>query len=477
MTAEPIASSASVPGAQIGTTASRAADEIVARLERLPFTRFHLHMASTLGVGTFFDAFDGLSMGVALTVIFTALKVDFLNAGLLVSSAAIGQFIGAWVFGALAERFGRKTAFVLALGWFGVLSIASALAWDFSSLFVLRVVQGIGLGGEVPIAAALFNECIRGQTRGKVVMAYESVYVWGIFLAPLIGLGILSALPPEISWRVLFALGGLPLLVAIYAYFRLPESPRWLADKGEYAQADRIVREIEDDVRESNQPLAEPQLRYRADIQKTRLTELFWKTYRGRTVVVYLQQFTTYFANTIILGWFPILYIQLGGLPREQALLLTVITGAIQVALAYVIALTVDRVGRIPYFKIGYALALTGTLLGLILTSLLHFTPWPVLWLAGTFIIVGGLFNADIGIVWVPEQYPTRMRAFASSTASSINRVASVIGPIVTGALLGLAFGVQALFLLLTVLLVLGLVVVSRWGLETKQRVLEELSA
>ena len=111
------------------------------------------------------------------------------------------------------------------------------------------------------------------------------------------------------------------------------------------------------------------------------------------------------------------------------------------------------------------------------LTSVLHFTPWPVLWLAGTLIIVGGLFNADIAIVWIPEQYPTRMRAWASSTASSINRVASVIGPLVTGALLSLAFGVQALFLVLTVLLLIGLVVVSKWGLETKQRVLEELSA
>jgi putative MFS transporter len=111
------------------------------------------------------------------------------------------------------------------------------------------------------------------------------------------------------------------------------------------------------------------------------------------------------------------------------------------------------------------------------LTSVLHFTPWPVLWLAGTLIIVGGLFNADIGVVWIAEQYPTRMRAWASSTASSVNRVASITGPFITGALLSLVFGVQVLFLLLTVVLLVGLVVVSYWGVETKQRVLEELSA
>ncbi len=466
-----------VVAADIGTASSRKADEIVARLERLPFTRFHWHMAGTLGVGTFFDAFDGLSMGIALTVIFGALNVDFLNAGLLLSSAAIGQMLGAWVFGGLAERYGRKTAFVASLGVFGALSIGSALAGSFQTLFVLRILQGLGLGGEVPIAAALFNECIRGKTRGKVIMAYESIYVWGIFLTPLIGLFVLSSLPSEISWRVLFAIGGIPLLVAIYAYARLPESPRWLADKGRYPEADATVKEIEAQARQAGHDLPEPQLRYRADIKKTHLMELFWPGFRKRTAVVFTQQFTTYFANTIVLGWFPTLYITLGGLPREQALQLTVITGAIQVVLAYVIAFTVDRVGRVPYFKLGYALALAGTILGLVLTSILHFSPWPVLWVAGTLIIVGGLFNADIGVVWVPEQYPTRMRAWASSTASSINRIASVLGPIITGALLGFAFGAQALFGLLTILLVIGFVVVSRHGIETKQRVLEDISA
>jgi putative MFS transporter len=194
---------------------SLAADDIIARLERLPFTRFHLHVASVLGIGTFFDAFDALSMGIALTVVVTVLQLSFLNAGLLVSAVAIGQFLGAATFGALAERFGRKIAFVLALAAFGLLSIGSALAWNFESLFVLRVLQGIGIGGEVPVAAALLNECIRGETRGKVTMAYASAYVWSLLLAPLVGLGVLSTLPPEVSWRVLFAIGGVPLLVAL----------------------------------------------------------------------------------------------------------------------------------------------------------------------------------------------------------------------------------------------------------------------
>src|SRR3979411_1396662 len=97
---------AEAPG--VGTTSSRAADEIVARLERLPFTRFHFRLASMLGVGTFFDAYDSLVISVALTVVFTSLHISFVNAGLLIGAAYVGQFVGAIVFGYLGERIGRN---------------------------------------------------------------------------------------------------------------------------------------------------------------------------------------------------------------------------------------------------------------------------------------------------------------------------------------------------------------------------------
>jgi putative MFS transporter len=463
---------------QVGTARSRAADEIVARLERLPFTRFHLHMASVLGVGTLFDSFDSQSMGVALTVIFAALAINPFNAGLLVGAAGFGQCLGAPLFGSLAERIGRQRAFVLALSLFGLLSLASALAWNFESLLVLRFVQGLGLGGEVPVAAVLFNECIRGKTRGKVVMIYQSLFVWGIPLAPLIGLAVLSSLPPAISWRVFFALGAIPLLVAVYAWFRLPESPRWLADKGRYAAADGTVRGIEASVRATGATLDEPQLRYRADIEQTRFGELFSPAYRRRTIMVYIEQFTATFVNGIVLGWFPTLYITLGGLPREQALLLALATGLIEIVLTYIMALTVDRFGRLPYLKLGFVVALLGAGLGVVVTSVLHFTPWPILFVAGTSMIVGcGVFNVLISVVWVPELYPTRMRAWASSTATGLSRFASAVGPVVVGALLGITFGPLVLFALIAVLMVVGLIAVSIAGIETRQRVLEEISA
>jgi putative MFS transporter len=158
--------------------------------------------------------------------------------------------------------------------------------------------------------------------------------------------------------------------------------------------------------------------------------------------------------------------------------MLALATGLIEIVLTYMMALTVDRFGRLPYLKLGFVIALLGAGLGVVVTTVLHFTPWPILFVAGTAMIVGcGVFNVLISVVWVPELYPTRMRAWASSTATGLSRFASAVGPVVVGALLGLAFGPLLLFAVIAVLMVAGLVAVATMGIETKQRVLEELSA
>src|SRR3974390_1496643 len=164
----------------VGDHAGRPADvarrsEILARLERLPFSRFHLPLAPILGVGTFFDAFDALTIATALAVVFNVLHINFLNAGLLISAAYVGQFVGAWGFGYLSEAYGRKFAFIVSLLLFGLMSVATAFAWDFQSLVICRVIQGLGLGGEVPVAGALFGEYLRTANRARIGLIYQSL--------------------------------------------------------------------------------------------------------------------------------------------------------------------------------------------------------------------------------------------------------------------------------------------------------------
>jgi putative MFS transporter len=216
----------------VDTERSHAADDVVARLERLPTSRFHVHLAAMLGVGTFFDAFDALTIASALPVIFVTLHIGFVNSGILLSSGFASAIVGAAGFGLLSEVLGRKFAYVSALFLFGGATIATGFAQSWQQLLALRIVQELGIGGELPVAAAMMNEFIRGRTRGRVGGIYQSLFAWGTLLSPVVSLFILSIFGPALGWRVIFWVGGVTVPLAIYAIFRLPESPRWLAEKG-----------------------------------------------------------------------------------------------------------------------------------------------------------------------------------------------------------------------------------------------------
>lgn len=452
-----------------------AADNTVARLERLPFGRVHLRVASLLGTGTFFDAFDSLVIAVVLTVVINTFQVELGSAGLLISAAYVGQFIGAISLGALAERYGRRLAFILSLACFGLLSLAAAFAWSFESLLVLRLLQGIGLGAEVPIAGALFNEFVRGRSRGRAVMMYESIFSWGILLAPLIGLLFFQLFGQELGWRLLFVFGALPVVVAVVAYYKLPESPRWLAEHGRTAEAAKVLDEMEADAGERGVTLEEPELKAPADVKPTRFGELFSPVYRRRTALSWVTWFCGYFILYGFSTWLPTLYVKLGGLPTGSALGLTAVVSAIYLVEIYVFALTVDRVGRKPWFVGGFALAVLGAVFGCVAIAL-GATAWPVLFVAG--LLMGlGISPVTAGLyLYTPELYPTRMRAWATATGSSLNRVASTIGPILVGTLLGAGLGLGSVFLAFGLVALVGLAVMAALGIETKQRVLEELA-
>lgn len=450
-------------------------NDTVARLERLPFGRVHFRVASILGVGTFFDSFDSLIIAAVLTVVINTFHVSLANAGILISSAYVGQFIGAIAFGVVAERSGRRLAFVWALGVFGMISLVAAAAWNFESLLVLRLLQGIGLGAEVPIAGALFNEFVRGRSRGRAVMFYESIFSWGILLAPLIGLLFFNLFGKDVGWRLLFVFGTLPLIVAVVAYFKLPESPRWLADRGRHREAEALLEEMERDARSRRGPLPEPELKVPAAVKPTRFGELFSPVYRRRTALSWVTWFCGYFILYGFSTWLPTLYVRLGGLRAGSALGLTAIASAIYLAEVYAFALTADRVGRKPWFAGGFALAVIGGLFGLV-AILAHATAWPVLFIAG--LLMGlGITPVTAGLyLYTPELYPTRMRAWATSTSSSLNRVASAIGPILVGALLGAGLGLASIFVAFGVIAAIGLIVMAWLGIETKQKVLEEIA-
>ncbi|HEV2714170.1 MAG TPA: MFS transporter, partial [Terriglobales bacterium] len=209
-------------------------DEIVARIERLPISGWHVKARVIIGVATFFDAFDALAIAFVLPVLVPLWKLTSPQVGFMISVGYVGQLFGALLFSWLAQRFGRVRAMVWSVLLFSVMSIGCAFAWDYQSLIVFRTLQGFGLGGEVPIAAVYISEITRAKGRGRFVLLYELVFPIGLVGAALLG----SWVVPNLGWHYKFLVGAAPAILALFMQRLLPESPRWLAVRGRDNEAE-----------------------------------------------------------------------------------------------------------------------------------------------------------------------------------------------------------------------------------------------
>ena len=464
-------SRAAAGAAPVGLADQRS--DIIARIERLPFSRFHMRVATILAMGTFFDAFDSICIAVALAVIFTSLHIGFMNAGLLLSSGFVGQFFGAWLFGFASERYGRRIAFTAAIFLFGVLSMTVALAGSIHALVAIRVVQGLGLGGEIPVAAALFNEFLRAEKRGQIAAIYQTIFQWGAMLTPLIGIACFRLFGQDPGWRIMFLFGGIPALAGIYAWFALPESPRWLADRGRWREADATVRTME---AQAKGPLAAPQRKAPPPDTETHVSELFSGIYLRRTIMLWVLWAAAFFVAYGFSIWLPTLYVTIGGLPVTRALLLSVMTWAVNIVAMYGMALGLDRVGRKPFLVVGFVVIALGGLYGAVAVTWLNATGWVILFTVNIFLSIGTSFTTTLAVNYTAELYPTRMRGLGVSSASSMNRLASIIAPAAVGALLAAKLGIASVFAMFGIVGIIGAIVIATLGIETKLRRLEELS-
>jgi MFS transporter, putative metabolite:H+ symporter len=442
------------------------AAQIVARMERMPMTNFHIRARLVVGAATFFDALDALAIAYVMPVLAPLWQLAPAEIGALISIGFIGQLLGSILFGWIAERWGRIAALLWSVVIFSIFSALCALAWDYSSLFIFRVFQGIGLGGEVPVAAAYINEISKARGRGFFVMIYEFTFNIGLFFAALLG----NLIVPTLGWRAMFLIGAVPAILVIIMRRDLPESPRWLAARGRLKQADQVVGWIEEQVRKSGKELAPIVVRPVAD-RKSDWRELFQGIYRRRTWVVWIMWVMTYFVTYGLMTWTPTLYSTVFKLSLQQSLLLPLLTLLISVVTGLFVAFLIDRTGRRLWFT--GAFVLTGV--SLLVLAILGANSAMQVWV---FVTIGAWFistNAGALYLYTPELYPTRMRAFGSSMASVWVRVASAIGPMVTGLIVS-QYSLATVFLVMGIVPLIGAVVTWRFAVESSNQILEEIS-
>ena len=438
------------------------------RLDRLPMSGFHRRIMWLIGIGMFFDGFD---IYVASTVLGATLKTGFSTLGqnaLFVSLTFLGMMLGSLGTGFLGDRFGRRFTYQANLAVFGLVSLGAALAPNMSVLIACRFVMGLGLGAENVVGYSTLTEFVPPQKRGKLQGLMAVFVVSGLPVAGLIGLLLI----PAFGWRAMFALGGIGALGVWYARKSLPESPRWLDSVGRHAEAEAILRSIEDEVAHAGrgQPLPPPAAPKTPGQAEALLSfgSLFRGTMRQRMIVGCV---TLVVINTLLYGfvtWLPTFFVHQGfSIAKSFSFALVMSLGApIGSAIG---ALTADSWGRKPtIIGASFAAIVFGAIYPFVTNPLLL----PVvglLLIIPIYVLVALLFA-----IYVPELFPTEVRLRASGICNTLGRGATIVTPFIVVALYA-QHGIVGVLALMIGLLAIQIVVVAWLGVEPTGQRLEDL--
>jgi Arabinose efflux permease len=443
---------------------------LIARLDRLPLLSFHRRLSTILGLSLLIEGADTILVAVVATLIVASFHVNGALLGILLASVYVGQMIGAPIFGIIGDKFGRKRSLVIALAVISVLSIVTAFAQNFTWLLISRMLTGIGIGGCTPTATALFNEYMPSTRRGRSAIGMQIFYAIGFSFSPLVTLIILPLAGPNLGWRLVLAVGALPLFLIPFVILGLKESVRWQLNKKHIEQAEITVNQLEEQATARYGELAEPKPKPHSETPRIHLSEIFSR-YGRRTIVSWVQWFVSGFVLAGFFGWLPTMATT-AGLSIQQSQLVELAFGIVSLSVLFIIAAVVDRYGRKRIYEACFAAIGVGALIVALCFGPLHLANWVAL-VVGGYIMAGGAYCTVImNFLYTNEIYPTHMRASAFSLCKCVNAIASILSPII----LGILVNISVIFVLLAVLGIVSLFVYIALGEETARHTLEELA-
>jgi MFS family permease len=223
--------------------------DIPARLDRLPWSRFHTLVVVALGITWILDGLEVTIAGSISGALQQSPVLQFSEAevGLVSSAYLIGAVLGALLFGYLTDRFGRRKLFMVTLGLYLIGTAATALSWDFASFALFRLLTGAGIGGEYSAINSAIQELVPARLRGRTDLAINGSFWIGAALGALGAVLLLrpGALPPDWGWRAAFGIGAVLGLLILLLRRWVPESPRWLMLHNRLDEAEAVIAEIE----------------------------------------------------------------------------------------------------------------------------------------------------------------------------------------------------------------------------------------
>lgn len=419
--------------------------ELINRLDKLPFTKRHRKILFGAGLGWAFDAMDVGLITYIIAVLTQQWGLTPTQQSLIVSAGFVGMTLGAILGGELADRVGRRTVFTLTLIIYGVATGASAFVGGVLPLIILRVLVGLGLGAELPIASTLVSEVSPKRLRGSITVWLEAFWALGWTIAALVGYFVVPL--GDNGWRWAFGLGALPAFYAIIVRMGLPESVRFLLKKGRADEAAAIVESFEDSAgpewRRANGVGVEggsgvarfghaPSTVNVATGEMTgkpSLSTLFSADFRKRTIGIWTVWFMVNFAYYGAFIWIPSI-LHAGGHSLVRSFGFTLIITLAQLPGYAAASYFIEKWGRRPTlttFLIGSAVA--AVCFGMADSSASIIAAGCML----SFFNLGA-WGAVYAIT--PEVYPTFVRGTGAGWAAGFGRIASIVAPFAVTALL-----------------------------------------
>ena len=425
-------------------------------LEKVPLSALHFKLLLVGMLAYLFAAMNTVLIAPALDLISKELRLDPFYTGLLITSFYIGMFLGAFTCGYLSDRVGRRKMMIITTLIHAIFTALFSQARDFNTAFIIRLIAGYGAGGLLPLPGVYVAEFTPARYRGRFLGLVETSWVFGALIASGLSLGII----PSFGWRALFYTGLIPLMM-VPALLSTPESIRYLERRGRRAEAMKILRLF--GVEEVGEAAGEEERE-----EKAKLSDLFSRDYRGRTILLWTLWFVLVYTYHGIFIWLKKFFTASGLIPNP--LLYYFVVTSIQVPGYLAATMLLDRVGRKRVLLI--FLTLSG--LGCLGFSLAH--DFTSILLTSSIISFFNLGAWAALYTYTPELYPTEIRATGSGSAASCGRVGGILQGPITGAVLML-WGLPATFLKFAILHWIAAAAVLLLGIETKGKTLEELTA
>lgn len=435
------------------------------RLEKSDLTKRHVGLYGTVIAGHLFDGYGINMIGVTIAGMIATFHLQPHQAGLLASSVFYGMLVGTLVIGPVVDRIGRKLGLLLSIIIFSAFSLACAFATSFEQMVWFRVLQGVGLGAEVPVTLIYVSEFMPTKYRGRAVTSANFFWTSGSMASALLGM----VLVPMFGWQSMFIAGCLPALLLLPMWSIVPESVRFLVKEGKLDEAERIVNRLSTIPAEQIPEQTGPDGSKSAPVdQNMSISHMFKGKYGKLTFSIWMMLMICGFVFYGLGAWLPSIFLKMGFGFAKSLSYSALISGAGAVG-AVMAGTFIDKVG---YRK---------TLISLFLLSGFSLLLWgmspnaTVMLVLGAITSLTGFGAAGVIFAYTSSVYPTALRATGTGWAAFWQRVGGIVAPFVLGIIVQTDIAPYWFFVTLGVPTVLGGVIAFFTTHELQNKSLEQI--